>query len=162
MPTNKQRLYFSASLAGPLVDLGFTNNEAAPFHAALELTLSEFTALASKAPGGQSESLINLIAYIVGTHASALNHRAAVLNWSKRKAEYDEDCAEWHAAEPDRDRGWRSKPMTMGQRFLIADTAMLLEIDIPEAMDRGQAADWIDANGGNNTLIMKGILCGKL
>ena len=42
--------------------------------------------------------------------------------------------------------------MTRGQRFLIADTAALLEIEIPEDMNRGAAADWLDANNANVVL----------
>ena len=35
---------------------------------------------------------------------------------------------------------------------LIADTAALLEIETPEHMNRGSAADWLDANDANVVL----------
>ena len=42
--------------------------------------------------------------------------------------------------------------MTAGQRFLASDTCMLLDIEMPEGMNRGAVADWLDANYANVTI----------
>ena len=94
-------------------------------------------------------STLDLIIGVVKEDNSDLSYRFAIARWSKRKAQYDEDCASWKAAANEKDDGWRDKPMSSAQRFLIADTARLLEIEIPEAMNRGEAADWLDRKGAH-------------
>ena len=94
-------------------------------------------------------SLLELIVSIISRHEDDLTALAATLQWEQRKAAYERDCSAWKAAEPTCDPAWREKSVTRGQPFLIADTAALLEIEIPEDMDRGAAADWHDVDNAN-------------
>ena len=144
-----ERLYACASLAGPLVDGNLGHADANAFHGLLKFEAAEFVERISLVPGWSTMCLVDLIIGLVKEDNSELAYRFAIARWSKRKAEYDEDCALWKAAANEKGDGWRDKPMSSAQRFLIADTARLLEIEIPEAMRRGEAADWLERNGAN-------------
>jgi hypothetical protein len=150
--TNNQRLYACACLAGPMVDGGLGPQDADALKALLNGTLDDLANYAGGLPQTHSMSLLELIVSIISRYDADLTALAAALQWEQRKTAYERDCLAWKAAEPTCDPAWRDKPMTRGQRFLIADTAALLEIEIPEDMDRGAAADWLDANNANVVL----------
>ena len=149
---NNHRLYACARLAGPMVDAGLGPQDADALKALLSGTLDDFTNYAGDLPQTHSMSLLELIVSIISRHEADLDALAAALQWRQREADYERDCSAWKAAETTCEPAWRHKPMTRGQRFLIADTAALLEIEIPEDMDRGAAADWLDANNANVVL----------
>ena len=149
---NNHRLYACARLAGPMVDAGLGPQDADALKALLSGTLDDFTNYAGDLPQTHSMSPLELIVSIISRHEADLDALAAALQWRQRKADYERDCSAWKAAETTCEPAWRHKPMTRGQRFLIADTAALLEIEIPEDMDRGAAADWLDANNANVVL----------
>ena len=150
--TNNRRLYACACLAGPMVDVGLGPQDADALKALLNGTLDDLTNFAGRLPQANAMPLLSLLVNIIALYRDDLTRLAAVLQWEQRKAAYDRDCAEWKAAKPTCDTAWRNLPMTRGQRFLIADTAALLEIGIPEDMNRGRAADWLDANSANVVL----------
>lgn len=73
----------------------------------------------------------------------------------KAKRDYVTDAASfaaWEREHPD-DDGWRKKPSTKAQGFLIGRTVAALGIDQPVRMNRGEAHDWIAAHGGNRRLV---------
>lgn len=86
--------------------------------------------------------------------------RANLDDWSARgeamlldraKAAYAEDLAgfaRWQREHPGED-GWRRKPATRAQGFLVNRTAATLGIDAPLRMTRGDAFDWLERHGGN-------------
>lgn len=86
--------------------------------------------------------------------------RANLDDWSARgeallldraKAAYAEDLAgfaRWQREHPGED-GWRRKPATRAQGFLVSRTAATLGIDAPLRMTRGDAFDWLERHGGN-------------
>ena len=150
--TNNRRLYACACLAGPMVDAGLGPQDADALKALLNGTLDDLTNFAGRLPQANAMPLLNLLVNIIARNRDDLTRLAAVLQWEQRKAAYEHDCAAWKAAEPTCTPTWRNLPMTRGQRFLIADTAALLEIEIPEDMARGAAADWLDANNANVVL----------
>ena len=154
--TKNQRLYACACLAGPMVDGGLGPQDADAFKVLLSGTLDDLIKYAGCLTQTHSMSLLELIVSIVSLHEADFTALAAALQWEQRKVAYENDCAAWKAAEPTCDPAWRGKPMTRGQRFLIADTAALLEIEIPSDMDRGAAADWLDANNANVVLRLEG------
>lgn len=80
-----------------------------------------------------------------------LTARGLFETWSRRLAAYREDRAEWLARDEKfrLDGAWRHEPMTRGQRWLIRVTCRLRRIDLPGHLARGDAADWIEENGGN-------------
>ncbi len=150
--TINHRLYACACLAGPLVDAGLGPQEADALKGLLSGTFDNLVSYARDLPQAHSVTLLDLLVDIIARHNADLTALAAALQWETRKAAYERDCADWKAAEPTCDRAWRDLPMTRGQRFLIADTAALLEIETPEDMNRGSAADWLDANNANVVL----------
>lgn len=74
---------------------------------------------------------------------------ALLLN--RAKAAYAEDLAgfaRWQREHPGED-GWRRKPATRAQGFLVSRTATTLGIDAPLRLTRGDAFDWLERHGGN-------------
>jgi hypothetical protein len=145
----QRRLYDCASIGGPYVDAGLGHGEADAHYALVQSTLDTLVDFARSIPGRQDLPLVSLIAMIIEREGDELANRAAVMQWTKRKATYDANLASWKAAEPAKGDNWRSLPMTAAQRYLIADTARILEIEVPEDMDRGAASDWLEANGAH-------------
>jgi hypothetical protein len=69
--------------------------------------------------------------------------------WQRRWAAYKVDHDSWVASLADATDDWRARAMTSGQRHLVRDTAVLLDIDIPQGMTRGAAHDWLTRHGAN-------------
>ncbi|GMN14139.1 hypothetical protein [Altererythrobacter sp. MTPC7] len=147
--TGSARIHACASLAGSLFDRGLDHTDAPAFDGLLSLSAHEFAELVKSLPDSDGLPMLDLVVETVRYHAEELELRSAVRHWAKRKADYDADCTSWKKRELEVGDGWRTKPMTAGQRFLLADTALILEIEIPAGMNRGNAADWLDANGAN-------------
>jgi len=57
----------------------------------------------------------------------------------------------WQRENPD-NLAWRKKPATRAQVFLIARLAVARGIESPSRLNRGDAHDWIEHNGGNPRL----------
>lgn len=150
------RLFNCASLAGPYVDAGLEYENADAHYGLIHGTIDSLLEFAKTIPGWKNLPLVSLITLIVQRHDSELSDRAAVLQWAARKAAYDADCASWKKIEQEKGINWRTKPMTDGQRHCLADTAHILKIEFPEGMNRGAAADWLDANGAHVILRLKG------
>jgi hypothetical protein len=74
---------------------------------------------------------------------------AIVLERERVAAEADRASWEaWQATHEDAS-GWRDKPMSRRQYFLVSRTADYLGVDTPGRMSRGEAFDWLVQHGGN-------------
>ena len=145
----QRRLFDCASIGGPYVDAGLGHDQANAHYGLIHTTLDELTAFAREIPDWQNLPFISLVTMIVKRNEGVLAARAAVMQWTKRKAAYEADRASWKAAKPEQGDDWCALPMTASQRYLIADTALILEIEVPEGLDRGTASDWLEANGAH-------------
>lgn len=61
------------------------------------------------------------------------------------------DWIEWQSANPG-STGWRDRKPSSSQMHLVRRIAEAFGIEQPELATRGQAHDWIEANGGNPRL----------
>lgn len=145
----QRRLLDCASIGGPYVDEGLGHDQANAHYGLIHATLDELTAFAKEIPDWQDLPFVSLVAMIVERKKDGLVARAAVMQWTKRKAAHEADRASWKAAKPEKGNGWRALPMTASQRYLIADTALILEIEVPEGLNRGAASDWLEVNGAH-------------
>lgn len=145
----QRRLYDCASIGGPYVDEGLRHDQANAHYGLIHSTLDTLVNFAKEIPGWHELPLVALIAMIIAREGDVLADRAAVMQWKRRKTAYDTEHASWRAVEQEKGSAWRALPMTAAQRYLLADTAQILEIDLPEGMDRGAASDWLDANGAH-------------
>lgn len=75
--------------------------------------------------------------------------RGRFVSWQRRWARYKEDQDGFVAMISPNDDRWRDLHMSSDQRHLVQDSAIILDIDIPEAMTRGQAHDWLMRHGAN-------------
>lgn len=91
-----------------------------------------------------------LLPGIIDAHRDELHARGVTVSRQRRWIAYQADLARWQAQPDDVKQGsWRERPMTTEQRELVRVTATLLDRPVPEGLDRGAAADWLDANGAN-------------
>ena len=139
-----------------MVDEGMTNDHAPAFNAILSSRPSQIIKMVRQPPDWEEMPILGLLKAIIERHEEELNTLSALQNWASRKAAYEADCASWSRAEAETGDDWRPKPMTAGQRYHLADTAQILEIEFPEGMNRGDAADWLKANGANVQLKFDG------
>lgn len=147
--SNQKRLYDCASIGGPYVDAGLRHNQADAHYALVHSRLDVLADFAKGIPDWQDLSLLSFVTMIIESEGEELANRAAIMQWMKRKAAYDDKLASWIAAKMEKGDDWRGLPMTAPQRHLVADTARILEIEVPEGMDRGGASDWLEANGAH-------------
>ncbi len=81
----------------------------------------------------------------------ALDQRGRYAAWRRRYIKYVESHRTWLFANPQmREIGkWRSARMTSGQSELVRITASALQIGLPGRLSRGEAHDWLEAQGAN-------------
>lgn len=98
-----------------------------------------------------SVSLGQAIVMMIDRYDRDLSARGLYETWTRRLAAYDEDRTEWLArdAEFRLEGAWREEGMTRDQRWLIRVTCRLRCIDVPGHLARGDASDWLQANGAN-------------
>ena len=76
--------------------------------------------------------------------------RGRFVQWQRRWARYMTDAAAWAQSEANTtDAVWRALHMTSGQRALVQDCATILDIELPQGLNRGTAHDWLQRNGAN-------------
>lgn len=100
---------------------------------------------------------VNSVPLIEAELAAVMHHRdpltaAAKKRYFERDYEvYHEALASWQAAEradPNKS-AWRDKPATREQWQIIDRIVAMNGLDSPGKLKRGEAHDWIAANGGN-------------
>ena len=91
------------------------------------------------------------LADILDRSARELEARGLYAAWERRFTLYAEDRAEWLKRDMEfRLEGtWRSLEMTADQRWLVRLTCRVLRLPMPGHLLRGQAADWLEAQGAN-------------
>lgn len=106
---------------------------------------------AAQGKSGNTRYIVRLELEIVDRHRDGLDARGRFVSWRRRWTAYWDRVAEWEA-EPEEERRhghWRTRHITSGQRQLIADTARLLDVQMPGDVDRGGAHDWLAIYGAN-------------
>ncbi|MBA4773233.1 MAG: hypothetical protein H2054_09005 [Sphingomonas sp.] len=86
---------------------------------------------------------------IIDANRDEYEARGRYVSWQRRWARYKEDHDDFVDRNSSGDDSWRDLHMTSGQRHLVQDSAVMLDIDIPEAMTRGRAHDWLMRHGAN-------------
>ncbi len=152
MKQTDKRLHNSVSLAGPLIDRGLTAEDADALLGIMLLRTKSATRFIMAIKGWRSRRLIDLIPEMIARDGSFFANLAQQLRWQERKSKYEKEKLAWEAAEAD--NFWRSKPMTLGQRYLVQSTASLLLIEIPAGLDRGGASDWLDTHMAHLVLMI--------
>lgn len=93
----------------------------------------------------------NIITRLIDHKGPELEARGLYEKWLRRLEAYREDKAEWLERDEEfRLQGeWRNLPMSADQRWLIRVTCRALRIAIPGHLLRGEASDWLEAQGAN-------------
>lgn len=106
-------------------------------------------ALREASVGAPREYVGRLWNTILGRSADDYKARGRFVTWQRRWVRYKVDLERWLDSLPDDGGHWRDRAMTVGQRHLVRDTAILLGLIIPYGMNRGQAHDFLMRKGGN-------------
>lgn len=88
---------------------------------------------------------------IIDANRDEYEARGRHVSWQRRWARYKEDLDGFFATADIEGDTWRDLHMSSAQRHLVQDSAIMLDIDIPEEMTRGRAHDWLMSNGANVT-----------
>jgi hypothetical protein len=96
-------------------------------------------------------SLGTILTRLLDAQERELAARGLFATWRRRLDAYGDDRAEWLARDEEfrLEGAWREAPMTSGQRWLVRVTCRVRHLDLPGDLLRGEAADWLDANGAN-------------
>lgn len=117
----------------------------------LDAYLAELRPFADAKP---RNSLIAIEHEAVSTKLKEWDELGAVLYLDQEWRAYAKDCdafRQWQAENPDK-VGWREKPATRRQYFLMWRTAMACDIEYPKSIKRGAAHDWLNEHGANRRL----------
>ena len=92
------------------------------------------------------ELLARLFRSRIGGELRALGVHA---RWMHRSVLYRQEVDEFRASPAFSKRGWRSKPPTANQLYLVDEIALARQIEKPKLTTRGDAFEYIEAAGGN-------------
>lgn len=130
---------------------GLTEQDAAALDATLNVPMNEFCGtLIHEDLGTNSSTLGEVIRLFIDHRPARLEACGAGLELERRRSAYLSDRAMWleHEATTN-DHRWRQKMMTKGQRMLVTRTCHRLRCDAPALANRGEAAQWLEANGAH-------------
>lgn len=142
------------ALGAIMLHHGLLQQDAAALDATLNTSIGEFCGTLINNDLGTNTSTLGEVLRLFIDHSPAkLEAQGAGLELERRRRAYLSDRAKWleHEAKTN-DRGWRKKLMTKGQRFLISHTCHRLRCEPPYLTNRGEAADWLEANGAHTDL----------
>lgn len=86
---------------------------------------------------------------IIDANRDEYEARGRFVSWQRRWARYMDDQDSFLASVGSDGESWRDLHMSSGQRHLVQDSAIMLDIDIPDEMTRGKAHDWLMRHGAN-------------
>jgi len=88
--------------------------------------------------------------FLISIDRKALEALGQRVLWQREWARYDAAQKSWEArVASGASDDWRELPMTAGQRDLVQNTAVYLNILFPPGLLRGTAHDWLQANRAN-------------
>jgi len=140
------------ALGGVLVTIGLSAIDADALAGLLALHADEIVGdLEDLVDADPAATFGTVLVRHIDRHDRDLSARGQFETWRRRLVTYLEDRTEWLARDEEYRLGgaWRHEAMTRGQRWLIRVTCRLRRIDLPGHLSRGDAADWIEAHGGN-------------
>jgi hypothetical protein len=71
------------------------------------------------------------------------------LQWKRLEVIYRQEVEDFRNSEAFQRKGWRRKAITRPQHYLIGEIHRILGVSVPPLATRGQAYEFIAANGGN-------------
>lgn len=139
-----------AGLGAEAFRLGLRQEDQHAWRGVLEMSLCGFAEATSRMDDQLQLTVGKAIARLVKPDLGALSSFGEATLFMRQADAYKADCDSW-AAQSERVKvgSWRKRPPTRGQRLLMIRMSQSLNIPLPEEITRGEAADWIAAQGGN-------------
>lgn len=145
-----KRLRILATLGAEANRLGIGYEHRDAWRGVLEMSIKEFGNLVAQMEDQASLTVGAVLAVIVTSDLGPLAQFGEAALHQRRADAYEADCASWEAQPAKTKEGtWRGKGPTRGQRMLMIRMSRVLNVPLPGDVTRGEAADWIDRQGGN-------------
>lgn len=145
------REYHKLALGGVLFELALRAGDANALEALLRMPVSEFRNLRQAKVKDPDACLADVLRTLIDENEPMLDSMGRSHVIARRRKKYSDDCENWTRAGADGPEAtWRGKYMTKAQRYLIHQLCLAKGIEPPVGLDRGGAADWLDANGAHH------------
>jgi hypothetical protein len=145
----QHREYHMLTIGGVFFGLGFRADDARALEALLRLPIGELREMTRRGGHANYSCLAILLTAMIHAEGDALDRRGAAHEFVRRRDAYLTTRDGWlRSGEDGPGKAWRSRYMTKGQRFLIHTICTAKQIEPPVNLNRGEAADWIEAHDG--------------
>ena len=149
---SKHENWHSRILALPMREVDLTGEDGPAFYYLKQLSAKEyFGSISAVAADEEKRTIAELEYAAVEANHAEWTRRGEAIHFEKQKQKYQDEClsfAQWQAENPDK-TGWRDKPATRLQYFLMWRTAQRLNIQTPVNIKRGEAYDWLSERDAN-------------
>ncbi len=151
---SKHENWHSRILALPMREVDLTGEDGPAFYYLKQLSAKEYFGSISAVAADEEKRMLspnwNMQPWR-RNHGQNWTRRGEAIHFEKQKQKYQDEClsfAQWQAENPDK-TGWRDKPATRLQYFLMWRTAQRLNIQTPVNIKRGEAYDWLSERDAN-------------
>lgn len=148
--SSRNRVYILATLGGELSSFQIGYDDRHALRAVLHMRVSEFSSAISAAQISDATPVGEAVAQFIQLEHLPLCALGKGILFHRQADAYRADCAGWEA-QPDavKTGRWRQARATHSQRMLMIRMAQMSGLILPGEVTRGEAHDWIKANGGN-------------
>ncbi len=134
--------------------MGYTGEQAIARAYLRAMPFEKYVDLVRKQSSGGTMSLVAAEFATVTKHVGQLTEFGRAVLLERDRSAYEKELSgwqEWHRHNPGKD-GWRSRKPSKGQIMLIERIADDRGVGVPSLLNRGDAHDWIEQQGGNPRL----------
>jgi hypothetical protein len=145
-------IHHKITLGGVMIHYGLAAEDADALAGMLAHDAVEVLALCQEAIDEEyGISFGSILVAAIDLHLRPLAARGQFETWCRRLHAYQADRSDWLERDEQMrlDGAWRELSMTTDQRWLIRATCRSRRIDLPGHLSRGDAAEWLEANGAN-------------
>ncbi|MFN6933914.1 MAG: hypothetical protein ACK4NZ_02045 [Tsuneonella sp.] len=148
--SSRKRVHTLATLGGELSSFQIGYEDRHALRAVLRMHVTDFYWAMSAAQIRDAALVGEAIARLIQLEHLPLSTLGKSVLFDRQAATYRADCESWeeqpHAIKTGR---WRQARATRDQRMLMIRMAQTHGLSLPGDVTRGEAHDWIKANGGN-------------
>ena len=134
--------------------IGYTGEQAIARAYLRAMAFDRYVELVRKNSNDGTMSLAEAEFATVKMHLDRLTERGLALLLKRDRSAYEKELSEWqewHRQNPGKD-DWRGRKPSKGQIMLIERIADDRSVEVPPLLNRGEAHDWIEQQGGNPRL----------
>lgn len=148
--SQRKRGHIAATLGAELLRLGMGYEDRNALRAVLHMTLDNLLIAFGAGDLRDDVLLGEAIAHLVQNESGPLSVMGEAVLFQRQYDAHRADCDSWKAQPESLKLGpWRQAIPSRVQQMLMIRMSQSLGLELPGDVTRGQAHDWIKANGGN-------------